>query len=182
MPMAELYAYLLEKKLVTLIFTKPKDGPPLPGFDPSKKCKHHFGPEGHTLEECRHLRHGIQDLHRQQIPPGMRTPAPLTSVVIEEIIELPVDSGVPALKKEQTLPAIEGFAPLILSLLGIAEPSLGFVQKETLIVPAIRGFDPLVLSKPIQGISKAFGPKALEVALPSPVIISLKMFSLAPNL
>ena len=62
MPMAELYAYLLEKKLVTPIFVKPRDGPPLPGFDPSKKCEHHFGAERHTLEECVHLRHRIQDL------------------------------------------------------------------------------------------------------------------------
>ena len=62
MPMAKLYAYLLEKKLVTLIFMKPRDGPPLPGFNPSKKCEHHFGVKGHTLEECAHLRHRIQDL------------------------------------------------------------------------------------------------------------------------
>ena len=67
----------------------------------------------------------------------MRTPAPLTLVVIEEIIELPVDFGVLALKKEQTLSTIEGFAPLILSLLEIAELAPGFVQKETRIIPAI---------------------------------------------
>lgn len=36
---------------------KPKDGPPLPDFDPSMKCEHHFGAEGRTLEECKHLRH-----------------------------------------------------------------------------------------------------------------------------
>ena len=35
---------------------------PLPGFDSSKKCEHHFGAEGHTLKECIHLRHRIQDL------------------------------------------------------------------------------------------------------------------------
>ena len=57
MPMAELYAYLLEKKLVTPIFAKPRVGPPLLGFDPSKKCEHHFRAEGHTLEEFVHLRH-----------------------------------------------------------------------------------------------------------------------------
>ena len=38
MPMAELYAYLLEKKLATPIFTRPKDGLPLPSFDPSKNA------------------------------------------------------------------------------------------------------------------------------------------------
>lgn len=52
---------------------------------------------------------------------------PLTSIVIEEIIESPMNSGVPTLKKEQTLPAIKGFAPLIISLPGITEPSPGFV-------------------------------------------------------
>ena len=59
MPMAKLYPYLLEKKLVTPIFVKPKDNPHLPGFDPSKKCEHHFGAEEHTLEECVYLRHRI---------------------------------------------------------------------------------------------------------------------------
>ena len=59
MPMVELYAYLLEKKLVTLIFAKPRDSPPLLNFDSSKKYEHHFGAEGHTLEECTQLRHRI---------------------------------------------------------------------------------------------------------------------------
>ena len=54
-------------------------------------------------------------------------PALSTSVVIEEVIESPLDSIVLAPKKEQTMPAIEGFAPLILSLLGIAKPSPRFV-------------------------------------------------------
>jgi len=60
--MVEFYAYLLEKKLVTPLFVRPKDGPPLPDFNPSKKCEHHFRVEGHTLEECTQLRHRIQDL------------------------------------------------------------------------------------------------------------------------
>ena len=62
MPMAKLYAYLLEKKLVTPIFARPRDSPPLPNFDLSKKCEHQFGAEGHSLEECTNLRHQIQDL------------------------------------------------------------------------------------------------------------------------
>ena len=62
-----------------------------------------------------------------KVPLGMRMLAPSTSFVIEEVIESPMDSRVLALKKEQTMLAIEGFAPLILSLLGIAEPSLRFV-------------------------------------------------------
>ena len=61
MHMAELYAYLLEKKLVTVVFARPRDGPPLPSFDPSKKYEYHFGAKGHILEECTQLRNRIQD-------------------------------------------------------------------------------------------------------------------------
>ena len=62
MPMAKLYAYLLGKKPVTPIFVKPKDNPPLPGFDSSEKnVSSIFGAKGHMLEECIHLRHRIQD-------------------------------------------------------------------------------------------------------------------------
>ena len=53
MSMTDLYAYLLERKLVTLVF--PREGPLVPGFDLSKKYEHHFGAKGHTLEECYHL-------------------------------------------------------------------------------------------------------------------------------
>ena len=67
-------------------------------------------------------------------------PTPLTSIIIEEIIESPMDLGVPALKKEQTLSAIKGFAPLILSLLGITEPTPRFVQKGTLCCPCYSRF------------------------------------------
>ena len=59
-------------------------------------------------------------------PLGMRTPAPPTSVVIEEITRSPMDSRVLAPKKEQILLAIEGFAPLIFSLPGVTEPSPRF--------------------------------------------------------
>ena len=62
MPMAEFYANLLENKLVTPLFAKARDVPPLLDFDPSKKCEHHFGVEGNTLKECVHLRHWIRDL------------------------------------------------------------------------------------------------------------------------
>ena len=107
--------------------------------------------------------------------------APLTLVIIEEK-ESPMDSGAPAPKKGQTVPDVEGFAPLVLALPIIVESSLGFIQKGTLAVPAIRGFDPLVLPKPIQGIFGAPSLTALEATLPSLVIIGPKMFSLVPNL
>ena len=113
---------------------------------------------------------------------GMKKPSPSTSIVTKEITESLVDLGVSTLKKEQTMLAIEGFAPLILSLPGIAKPSLGFVHKGTPVVPAIRGFNPLVLPKPIQGIYGASSLKVLEATLPGLVIINPKMFSLVPNL
>ena len=64
-------------------------------------------------------------------------PTPLTLVVIEEIIESPMDSGALASKKGKPMPAIKGFTPLVLALLAIAEPSPRFVQKGTLVVLAI---------------------------------------------
>ena len=57
--MADLYAYLLERKMVMPMFSK---GLPSPNFDLSKKCKYHFGAKGHTLEECLHLKDRVQDL------------------------------------------------------------------------------------------------------------------------
>ena len=102
-------------------------------------------------------------------------PDPPTLVVIEEIMESPVDSGVPASKKGQAIPIVEGFPPLIISLPGITEPSPKFVQKGTLVVHAIQGFDPLNLPKPIHGIFRAHGPKALKAALPNLIIIRSTM-------
>ena len=44
------------------VFMKLRDDPYPPGFDSSKKCEHHVGAKGHTLEECVQLRYQIQDL------------------------------------------------------------------------------------------------------------------------
>ena len=59
--MAELYANILEKKLVTSLFANLRDNHPLLGFDPSKKCEHHVKVGRHALEEYVHLRHRIHD-------------------------------------------------------------------------------------------------------------------------
>ncbi|KAK9996763.1 hypothetical protein SO802_021449 [Lithocarpus litseifolius] len=103
-------------------------------------------------------------------------------IVLENITKQPVDSGAPALKKGQTMLVVKGFAPLVLALPTIAKSSLGFIQKGAPAVPASRGFDPLVLPRSTLRISRVPGPKASNAALPGPNIISLKMFSLAPNL
>ena len=62
MPMADLYAYLLERKLVTSLFRRVREGPFPLGFDLSKNFEHHFGVEGHALEECFYLKDCVQDL------------------------------------------------------------------------------------------------------------------------
>ena len=67
MPMADLCASHLERKLVTPIFSRPKEGPPSPGFDLSKKCEYHFRAEGHTLEERYHLRDRVQDFTNNKL-------------------------------------------------------------------------------------------------------------------
>ena len=56
MPMDDLYAYILERKLVTPLFQRPREGPFPLGFDSSNTCEHHFRAMGHTLEECYQLR------------------------------------------------------------------------------------------------------------------------------
>ena len=82
MPMADLYAYLLERKLETLMFYRPREGPPSPGFYPSKKYEHHFGAEGHTLEECYHLRERVQDLINNKLIQFDNVTAPISSLAL----------------------------------------------------------------------------------------------------
>ena len=46
---------------------RPRDNPLLPGFVPSKKCEHHFGAKGHTLEECANFETLNPRSHQQQV-------------------------------------------------------------------------------------------------------------------
>ena len=54
-------------------------------------------------------------------------PTPLTSVVIEDITELPADLEAPAPMERQAMPAIEGFTPLVLVLPVVVELSPEFI-------------------------------------------------------
>ena len=54
---------------------------------------------------------------------GNVTLVPPSSVVIEEIIESPTDSGSSNLGKGQAPPAIEGFTPLVLALPAVTWPT-----------------------------------------------------------
>ena len=66
---------------------------------------------------------------------GKVTSAPTSSVVIKEIIESLTDSGSSNSGKGQTLPAIEGFTPLVLALPTVTEPASSSVQEGIAIVP-----------------------------------------------
>ncbi|KAK9984202.1 hypothetical protein SO802_033727 [Lithocarpus litseifolius] len=44
------------------MFQRPKEDPPSPSFDPSKKYENHFEAKGHNLEECYHLRDRVLHL------------------------------------------------------------------------------------------------------------------------
>ena len=113
---------------------------------------------------------------------GQIAPIPSSSIVIEEIVEMPGDPGSSDSEKGQVSPAIKGFTPLVLAIPAITGPASSSVQEGTTIVPIIRGFDPLILPKPASRISRVSGLKALEAMLPSTMVINPKMFSIAPNL
>ena len=63
---------------------------------------------------------------------------------------------------------IGGFVPLVLALPAVIGPA--------------SPLDPFIMPKPISGISRVSGLRALEAILLSPVVINPKTFSIAPNL
>ena len=67
-------------------------------------------------------------------------PDPLTLVVIKEIMESPMDSGVPVPKKGQVIPIIEGFAPLIISLPGIIGKGMAELVKNRVTIEEAEEF------------------------------------------
>jgi hypothetical protein len=62
MPMTELYPILIKKNLISPAIPRPYNGPPRRDFNQNLTCDFHFGEVGHTIENCIHLRHRIQDL------------------------------------------------------------------------------------------------------------------------
>ena len=113
---------------------------------------------------------------------GQVASAPFSLVVIEEIMETPVDPWSSHLGKGQALPAIEGFTLLVFAFPAVPRPASSSVQEGTDIVLAIRGFDHLILPKSASGISRVLGSKAIEAILPSSMVNNLKTFSIVPNL
>ena len=62
---------------------------------------------------------------------GQVAPAPSSSVVIEDIVESPMDLGSSDSEKRQTPLAIEGFTPLVPALLVVIRLALSLVQEGT---------------------------------------------------
>ena len=58
---SKLYSSLLNEGLISPVIPKPITNLP-EDYDPSKTCKFHYDAPGHSTEECRLLRHNIQDL------------------------------------------------------------------------------------------------------------------------
>jgi hypothetical protein len=62
MPLTQLCPILIEKNLISPVIPRPYNGPPARDFDQKLTCDFHFGEVGHAVENCRQLRHRVQDL------------------------------------------------------------------------------------------------------------------------
>ncbi|KAK9997934.1 hypothetical protein SO802_017537 [Lithocarpus litseifolius] len=197
MPMADLYAYLLERKLMTPIFFKPREGPSSPSFDSSKKCEHHFRAERHTLEECYHLSDCVQDLIDNKLiqfdnaiaPNIITNPLPPHQegnvnaiITVEERVPDFSSSSFPwkdigdrhalfdckVLQSQVQSLADRGIIWIEREIMRrVVGPASSSIEEETAIVLTIRGFDPLILPKPASGISMISSSKALKAILPN---------------
>ena len=106
---------------------------------------------------------------------GQVTLVPSFSVVIEEIVETPVNPRSSDSGKGEVLSTIRGFTPLVLALPVVTRLTSLLIQEGAAIALAIRGFDHLILPKFASRVSGVSGSKALEAILPSPMVINLKM-------
>ena len=62
MTYTKLLPILVEKKLLTLVQSKPKDPPYPEGYNVNATCDYHMGSTGHTTENCGALRNKVQGL------------------------------------------------------------------------------------------------------------------------
>ena len=62
MPLTELYPIPIKKSLISRIVPRPYNGPQRRDFNQNLTCDFHFGEVGHSVENCQHLRHRVQDL------------------------------------------------------------------------------------------------------------------------
>jgi hypothetical protein len=66
-PVLQLYALLIKKKMITPVNQRTRIGPQPKDYNKDLTCEYHQGEVGHTVENCRVLRHRIQDLLDQGV-------------------------------------------------------------------------------------------------------------------
>uniref|UniRef100_A0A2N9H505 Uncharacterized protein n=1 Tax=Fagus sylvatica TaxID=28930 RepID=A0A2N9H505_FAGSY len=74
-PVPQLYTLLVKKKMITPVSQRTRIGPQPKDYNKDLTCEYHQGEVGHTVENCRVLRHRIQDLLDQGVSEGY-SPAP----------------------------------------------------------------------------------------------------------
>ena len=66
-PVSQLYTLLVKKKMITPVGQRTRIGPQPKDYNKDFTCEYHQGEVGHTVENCRVLRHRIQDLLDQGV-------------------------------------------------------------------------------------------------------------------
>jgi hypothetical protein len=66
-PISQLYTLLVKKKMITPVGQRTRIGPQPKDYNKDLTCEYHQGEIGHTVENCRVLRHRIQDLLDQLV-------------------------------------------------------------------------------------------------------------------
>jgi hypothetical protein len=66
-PVSQLYTLLVKKKMITPVGPRTRIGPQPKDYDKDLTCDYHQGEVGHTVGNCRVLRHRIQDLLDQGV-------------------------------------------------------------------------------------------------------------------
>jgi hypothetical protein len=61
-PVSQLYTLLVKKKMITPVGPRTRIGPQPKEYNKDLSCEYHQGEVGHTVENCKVLRHRIQDL------------------------------------------------------------------------------------------------------------------------
>jgi hypothetical protein len=66
-PIPQLYTLLVKKKMITSVSPRTRIGPQPKEYNKDLTCEYHQGEVGHAVENCRVLRHRIQDLLDQGV-------------------------------------------------------------------------------------------------------------------
>jgi hypothetical protein len=90
-PVPQLYALLVKKKMITPISQRTRIEPQPKDYNKDLTCEYHQGEVGHTVENCRVLRHRIQDLLDQGVL-KFRIEGVINSIEIEKSDEVNIIS------------------------------------------------------------------------------------------